>query len=229
MKKTFIIIGVIFAVCISFVIGLLVGQYNKAKTDLLIRKAEGTTFYAKIDSIRENNGTIHISTTGLDVNNINWRGKYNFSIKESTDIVWRGVKIPVSDLGVKNNIAITITDETIPDVVPTPLQEIEKIELLDDKKYGEYEKVADFKEGKYAEEPLVKFNGTLYTKSNKIIDYIGGAAQIGTIDQLIDSDYVPKVDGETNSKELLNAGVYPGGDNEIVLNYNNDYVLYEKV
>lgn len=229
MKKTFIIIGVIFAVCISFVIGLLVGQYNKAKTDLLIRKAEGTTFYAKIDSIRENNGTIHISATGLDVNNINWRGKYNFSIKESTDIVWRGVKIPVSDLGVKNNIAITITDETIPDVVPTPLQEIEKIELLDEKKYGEYEKVADFKEGKYAEEPLVKFNGTLYTKSNKIIDYIGGAAQIGTIDQLIDSDYVPKVDGETNSKELLNAGVYPGGDNEIVLNYNNDYVLYEKV
>ncbi len=229
MKKTFIIIGVIFAVCISFVIGLLVGQYNKAKTDLLIRKAEGTTFYAKIDSIRENNGTIHISATGLDVNNINWRGKYNFSIKESTDIVWRGVKIPVSDLGVKNNIAITITDETTPDVVPTPLQEIEKIELLDDKKYGEYEKVADFKEGKYAEEPLVKFNGTLYTKSNKIIDYIGGAAQIGTIDQLIDSDYVPKVDGETNSKELLNAGVYPGGDNEIVLNYNNDYVLYEKV
>lgn len=229
MKKTFIIIGVIFAVCISFVIGLLVGQYNKAKTDLLIRKAEGTTFYAKIDSIRDNNGTIHISATGLDVNNINWRGKYNFSIKESTDIVWRGVKIPVSDLGVKNNIAITITDETIPDVVPTPLQEIEKIELLDDKKYGKYEKVADFKEGKYAEEPLVKFNGTLYTKSNKIIDYIGGAAQIGTIDQLIDSDYVPKVDGETNSKELLNAGVYPGGDNEIVLNYNNDYVLYEKV
>ena len=58
---------------------------------------------------------------------------------------------------------------------------------------------------------------------------IGGAAQIGTIDQLIDSDYVPKVDEETNSKELLNAGVYPGGDNEIVLNYNNDYVLYEKV
>lgn len=229
MKKTFIIIGVIFAVCISFVIGLLVGQYNKAKTDLLIRKAEGTTFYAKIDSIRENNGTIHISATGLDVNNINWRGKYNFFIKESTDIVWRGVKIPVSDLGVKNNIAITITDETIPDVVPTPLQEIEKIELLDDKKYGEYEKVADFKECKYAEEPLVKFNGTLYTKSNKIIDYIGGEAQIGTIDQLIDSDYVPKVDGETNSKELLNAGVYPGGDNEIVLNYNNDYVLYEKV
>ena len=229
MKKTFIIIGVIFAVCISFVIGLLVGQYNKAKTDLLIRKAEGTTFYAKIDSIREDNGTIHISATGLDVNNINWRGKYNFSIKESTDIVWRGVKIPVSDLGVKNNIAITITDETIPDVMPTPLQEIEKIELLDDKKYGEYEKVADFKEGKYAEEPLVKFNGTLYTKSNKIIDYIGGAAQIGTIDQLIESDYVPKVDGETNSKELLNAGVYPGGDNEIVLNYNNDYVLYEKV
>lgn len=229
MKKTFIIIGVILAVCISFVIGLLVGQYNKAKTDLLIRKAEGITFYAKIDSIREDNGTIHISATGLDVNNINWRGKYNFSVKENTDIIWMDMKIPVSALGAKNNIAITITDEIILDIVPTPLREIEKIELLDDKKYGEYEKVADFKEGKYTEEPLVKFNGTLYTKSNKIIDYIGGVAQIGTIDQLIESDYVPKVDGETNSKELLNAEVYPSGDNEIVLNYNNDYVLYEKV
>lgn len=229
MKRTFIIIGVILAVGISFAIGLLVGQYNKAKTDLLIRKAEGTTFYAKIDSIRENNGTIHISATGLDVNNINWRGKYNFSVKENTDIIWMDVKIPVSALGKKNNIAITITDEIILDIVPTPLREIEKIELLDDKKYGEYEKVADFKEGKYTEKPLVKFKGTLYTKSNKVIDYIGGVAQIGTIDQLIESDYVPKVDGETNSKELLNAEVYPSGDNEIVLNYNNDYVLYEKV
>lgn len=229
MKKTFIIIGVILAICISFATGVLVGQYNKAKTDLLIRKAEGTTFYAKIDSIMEDNGTIHISATGLDVNNINWRGKYNFSVKENTDIIWRGVKIPVSDLGVKNNIAITITDGTILDVVPTLLQEIEKIELLDDKKYGEYEKVADFKEGKYAKKPLVKFNGTLYTKSNKVIDYIGGVAQIGTINQLIDSDYVPKVDGETNSKELLNVEVYPSGENKIVLNYNNDYVLYEKV
>ena len=219
----------ILAVGISFAIGLLVGQYNKAKTDLLIRKAEGTTFYAKIDSIREDNGTIHISATGLDVNNINWRGKYNFSVKENTDIIWMDVKIPVSALGKKNNIAITITDEIILDIVPTPLREIEKIELLDDKKYGEYEKVADFKEGKYTEKPLVKFKGTLYTKSNKVIDYIGGVAQIGTIDQLIESDYVPKVDGETNSKELLNAEVYPSGDNEIVLNYNNDYVLYEKV
>lgn len=77
----------------------------------------------------------------------------------------------------------------------------------ENKKYGEYEKVADFKEGKYAKEPLVKFNGTLYIKSNKIIDYIGGTAQIGTIDQLIDSDYVPKVDGETNSEELENEQV----------------------
>ena len=32
MKRTFIIIGVILAVGISFAIGLLVGQYNKAKT-----------------------------------------------------------------------------------------------------------------------------------------------------------------------------------------------------
>ena len=124
MKKTFIIIGVILAICISFATGVLVGQYNKAKTDLLIRKAEGTTFYAKIDNIREDNGIIHISATGLDVNNINWRGKYNFSVKENTDIIWMDVKIPVSDLGAKNNIAITITDEIILDIVPTPLQEI---------------------------------------------------------------------------------------------------------
>ncbi len=64
-------------------------------------------------------------------------------------------------------------------------------------------KVADFKEGKYAEEPLVKFNGTLYTKSNKIIDYIGGVAQIGTINQLIDSDYVPKSKWRNKFKRII--------------------------
>lgn len=55
------------------------------------------------------------------------------------------------------------------------------------------------------------------------------AKKIGTIDKLIDAMYVPKFDGETNSEEILGASIFAGGERDIVLNYNNTYVLFEKI
>jgi len=46
---------------------------------------------------------------------------------------------------------------------------------------------------------------------------------------LIDKELVPKLDNETNTKELLNAEVYNKTEDSIVLLYNNEYVLYGKV
>lgn len=78
-------------------------------------------------------------------------------------------------------------------------------------------------------EILIKFNGILYGKSFSLIDYAGGGEKIGTIDKLIDSKYIPKFDGETNNKEILGANVFETGEKTIVLNYNNTYVLFEKI
>ncbi len=201
MKKIFIIIGIIVAICVSFVAGLLLGRIWQLKPDIVYTTNYGTTFYATIEEIKEYNGVTKVSVKGLEVNDINYRGKFNFSIKAATYMTWRGEEITASDLAIGNNIAITFTDETIKDISPTPLEQVIRIQLLDDQKYEEYEKVASLKlDNAVIAEGLVKFGGVLYKKSGAMLDYAGGVPSIGKIDKLIDSKYVPKLDGETNKK-----------------------------
>jgi len=96
--------------------------------------------------------------------------------------------------------------------------------------YESYQHISTLEKNDYAStEILVKFDGIVYGKSNAIIDYAGGTEKIGVIDKLIDKELVPKLDNETNTKELLNAEVYNKTEDSIVLLYNNEYVLYGKV
>lgn len=97
-------------------------------------------------------------------------------------------------------------------------------------KFGGYQLVSTLKKVQHAStDILVQFDGVLYGKSNAIIDYAGGTEKIGVIDKVIDSIYVPKYDGETNREEIKNAEVYDKTDKSIVLLYNNEYVLFEKI
>lgn len=105
--------------------------------------------------------------------------------------------------------------------------ETKSYESLD--KYKEYDKITTLRSKTASTEILIRFNGILYGKSFSVIDYVGGSERIGTIDKLIDSKYVPKFDGETNNKEILGASVFEASEKNIVLNYNNTYVLFEKI
>lgn len=97
-------------------------------------------------------------------------------------------------------------------------------------KSGGYQLVSTLKKVQHVStEILVQFDGVLYGKSNAIIDYAGGTEKIGVIDKVIDSNYVPKFDNETNREEIKNAEVYDRTDKSIVLLYNNEYVLFEKI
>ena len=97
-------------------------------------------------------------------------------------------------------------------------------------KSGGYQLVSTLKKVQHAStEILVQFDGVLYGKSNAIIDYAGGTEKIWVIDTFIDSNYVPKFDNETNREEIKNAEVYDKTDKSIVLLYNNEYVLFEKL
>lgn len=129
-KKLFIILGLIAIMVVFFFGGVFVGQSQRAKPDLLLTTT-GQTFYATITQIRENSS---ISVKGLEINDINYRGKFNFSIKDNTIMTWRSESINISDLNVGDTISITFTDETIADIYPTPLNEVVKIQLLDDEK-----------------------------------------------------------------------------------------------
>jgi len=95
--------------------------------------------------------------------------------------------------------------------------------------YNDYEKTSILKSSVVDVDVLVMFNNNLYGKSYAIIDYLGFNDSIGVIDKLIPEEYIPKLNGETNSEELLNALVFDGGGYGIVLLYNNEYVLFEKI
>ena len=97
-------------------------------------------------------------------------------------------------------------------------------------KYKDYKKVTSIKLDNVITTVLVKYNDNLYGQSKAVIDYAPNPdGPIGVIDKLIDSQYVPQVNGETNVEEILNAKVDSIGESSLVLNYNNVYVLFEKI
>ena len=97
-------------------------------------------------------------------------------------------------------------------------------------KYSDYKKVTSIKSDNVITTVLVKYNDTLYGQSKAVIDYAPNPdGPIGVIDKLIDSQYVPKINGETNVEEILNAKVDSIGESSLVLNYNNVYVLFVKI
>ena len=77
---------------------------------------------------------------------------------------------------------------------------------------------------------LVKYKDVLYGKSYAIIDFAQKPeGNIGIIDKLIDNEYIPKYNGETNAEEILNAKVVSIRESTMVLYYDNNYVLFEKM
>ena len=97
-------------------------------------------------------------------------------------------------------------------------------------KYSDYKKVTSIKSDNVITTVLVKYNDTLYGQSKAVIDYAPNPdGPIGVIDKLIDSQYVPKINVETNVEEILNAKVDSIGESSLVLNYNNVYVLFVKI
>lgn len=134
-KKVFILIGILVIIGVSFVLGLFIGQKNAPKNDLAINKIVGQTFYASIESIKQyNDGSFHLNVKGLEVNDINYRGTFTFKVDDSMNMTWRGEKVKVSDLKEGSNISITFADEIINDISPTPLNEIVRIQILDDER-----------------------------------------------------------------------------------------------
>ena len=133
MKKELKVILVIMLVIIALVIGYFVGYkraYDKIESasQNVNYNNEQQTFYAEIKKINNNNVFL---VEGLSVNDINYRGDFTFSVVEETKLEWRGTEISISDLKVGDNISITFDGEIL-DTYPAQIQEVIKIQLLDD-------------------------------------------------------------------------------------------------
>ena len=87
------------------------------------------TFYATISEIQNDIFTV----TGMEVNDINFRGAFCFSLHEETKLVWRYTDISVENLNVGDHIVVTFTGEIL-ESYPGQIQGVDMIQLLDDEK-----------------------------------------------------------------------------------------------
>ncbi|MBC8537750.1 DUF3221 domain-containing protein [Christensenellaceae bacterium NSJ-63] len=85
------------------------------------------TFYAMISDIQ--GSTLHVA--GLEVNDINFRGDFFFSVAEETSITWRYTDISLEDLDVGDRVSITFTGDILT-TYPANITQVESIQLLDD-------------------------------------------------------------------------------------------------
>ncbi len=136
MEKGWKILCIILVIII--VIGLIffVIDYNKFKNEQKAisnsEQNEADVFYATVEKITEYNGITTVLVKGLDVNDINHRGEYDFSIDDDTKLLWHGTEIKKSDLKEGQNISITSTGEVL-ERYPAGLTKVTKIIVLDDK------------------------------------------------------------------------------------------------
>ena len=111
---------------ISFFIG---NQSARKQIENLADGGTAETFYAEI-SDRKNN---FLRVTGLEINDINFRGDFVFSIDEETKMTWRYTEISVEDLDIGDTVSITFTGE-IQETAPAKITHVTQIQLLEDEK-----------------------------------------------------------------------------------------------
>lgn len=77
---------------------------------------------------------------------------------------------------------------------------------------------------------LVKFNDELYGRSFAMIDYAGDFTKsIGKINFLVEKEYLPVINGETNAEEFFEADVLECNGSSLVLNVDNEAILFGKI
>ncbi len=122
-KKIFISVSIIVLLIVIASLGyFVIKQFNES------------SFYAIIeDKIEKDNGNTIIFVKGLETNEERWRGEIYFNIEknEKVDIIYKNKNISISDLKVGDKVQITFEDEIINSIYPTPLNEVTKIELMD--------------------------------------------------------------------------------------------------
>ena len=122
MKKKIIIV-LFFIIIIS-----IIGYFLFIKKD---RKIFSQTFSANIIKIEKNSDKVNLLVSGLDTNDINYRGNFTFSLNSDFIVYFENTKIDVSKLSVGDKISITFTDKLLKEIYPIELNSITKIELLE--------------------------------------------------------------------------------------------------
>lgn len=87
------------------------------------------TFYATITEINGNDFTVE----GLDINDINYRGAFTFSVTAETELVWRGTEMLVEEFDIGDVISVSFTG-LVQESDPGHILDVVLVQLLDDEK-----------------------------------------------------------------------------------------------
>lgn len=87
-------------------------------------------FNAKIKEIKEYNGITTVLIEGIESNDINYRGEFDFSIDNDTELLWKETKIELSSLKEGQNVSITSMGEVL-ESSPAKLTKVIKVVVLD--------------------------------------------------------------------------------------------------
>ena len=87
------------------------------------------TFYAEITDISDELFTVD----GLDINDINYRGAFTFSVYEETNLVWRGTEMQIEEFDVGDIISVSFVGY-VQESYPGHILDVVQVQLLDDEK-----------------------------------------------------------------------------------------------
>ena len=128
-KLLFVVVFVLYTVILAGISFFIGNQSARKQIENLADGGTAETFYAEI-SDRKNN---FLRVTGLEINDINFRGDFVFSIDEETKMTWRYTEISVEDLDI---------GDTVPSLLPEKFRKqhlakithVTQIQLLEDEK-----------------------------------------------------------------------------------------------
>ena len=122
-KLLFVVVFVLYTVILAGISFFIGNQSARKQIENLADGGTAETFYAEI-SDRKNN---FLRVTGLEINDINFRGDFVFSIDEETKMTWRYTEISVEDLDIGDTVSITFTGE-IQETAPAKITHVTQIQ-----------------------------------------------------------------------------------------------------
>ena len=120
-----IVAAVIVSAVLAFFAGFSIGHEEGRKTQPAVHYP--TIFYATITDVR----TQGLEVEGLDINQINYRSLYRFSISDDTQLVWRGTPVELNELRPGLTVTVSFTGKML-ETYPVGLTEVCRVEILDD-------------------------------------------------------------------------------------------------
>lgn len=137
MNKKVLGLIIILVVIVMVVIIAIVIKPKESNSDIInsniVSKNNEDIFYASIEEINEYNGVTSVLVKGLENNDVNYRGEFEFSIDDDTEIFWKETKVEASVLKVGQKISITSTGGVL-ERYPVELIKVTRVIILNENK-----------------------------------------------------------------------------------------------